>query len=439
MPRVDIMIEGATLVSPVGPDAAARVIERSAIAISAGRIAYAGASPAPAEFGSAAKVIDGSGLIAMPGLVNAHTHAAMTVFRGYADDMPLMEWLRGKIWPAEARLRAEDVYWGAKLACIEMIRAGVTTFADMYFFMDETAKAVSETGIRASLSRGLIGTLPGAAASLREGVDLCRRWQGAAGGRITTMLGPHAPYTCPRPFLEKIMDEARALGVGMHIHVSETQGEVEDCRRAHDGMSPVAYLDSFGFFELPVLAAHCVHVSDEDIEILRARRVGVAHNPGCNMKIASGAAPVPRMLKAGVKVGLGTDGAASNNNLDLLEEARIAAFLHKFVAGDPTVMPASQALYLATLGSARALGLDAEIGTLDAGKRADIVLMDSTGPHMRPAHDVVSHIIYSARASDVRTVIIDGRPVLEDGAFPYLDEMEVLARAEERAFALLRR
>lgn len=433
--RPDILISGAQIVSPreEGP----LVLPKGDIAVSGSKIAYVGPSPAPPQFQGAAKVIDGSGLVAMPGFVNAHTHAAMTLFRGFADDMPLMAWLTQKIWPAEARLKANDVYWGTMLACVEMIRAGVTTFADMYFFMDETAKAVDRTGMRASLSRGLIGNAPGAEQGLAEGKELCERWNGACGGRITTMLGPHAPYTCPRSFLEKVMEAASELGVGMHIHLSETEGEVRECKAVHGGLSPIELMATYGLFEFPVLAAHCVHVSDRDIEILSARGVGVAHNPGCNMKISSGIAPVPKMLKAGVRVGLGTDGAASNNNLDLLEEARIAAFLHKLASSDPTVLAAREALYLATLGSARALRLEETIGTIDEGKKADIVLMDSRRPHMYPRHDMVSHIVYSARSSDIRTVIIDGRVVMEDGVITTVDEEEVLARAEERAQALV--
>ncbi|NLG79790.1 MAG: amidohydrolase [Firmicutes bacterium] len=435
--KVDILISGAQVISP--REGRPLVLPKGDIAVAGSEVVYVGSSPAPQEFRSAAKVIDGSGLIALPGLVNAHTHAAMTMFRGFADDMPLMEWLTQKIWPAEARLEADDVYWGTMLACVEMIRAGVTTFADMYFFMDETAKAVERTGIRASLSRGLIGSASGADKAIAEGRELCERWNGACGGRITSMLGPHAPYTCPKDFLEKVMEVASELGVGMHIHLSETEGEVRECRNLHGGMSPIELMDSYGLFEFPVLAAHCVHVSERDIEILSAKGVGVAHNPGCNMKIASGIAPVPKMLKAGVRVGLGTDGAASNNNLDLLEEARIAAFLHKLASNDPTVLAAPEALYLATLGSARALRLEAQVGTLESGKKADIILMDSTGPHMYPHHDMISHIVYSARSSDVRTVIIDGKVVMEDGALTVVDEKEVLARAEERAQALVRR
>jgi 5-methylthioadenosine/S-adenosylhomocysteine deaminase len=438
--KTDILIEGATIISPGlirGSDESIVVVDEGSIAIDDERIVYVGPSPAPLEFQNAAKRIDASGLIALPGFVNAHTHAAMTLLRGYADDMVLMEWLEEKIWPIEAHLDSEDVYWGAMLACVEMIRAGVTTFADQYFFMDDTAKAVRDSGIRACLSRGLIATPPNSAEALRENIELCQNWDGAANGRITTMLGPHAPYTCPPDFLEKVMEAAEEFGVGMHIHLSETSGEVEESRAKHAGMSPIELMDSIGLFRFQTLAAHCVHVSPGDIEILSAKGVGVAHNPGSNMKIASGIAPVPAMLKAGVKVGLGTDGASSNNNLDLLEEARLAAFLHKLANNDPTVIPAGQALSMATLGGAKAMGMDSDIGSLELGKKADIILLDVNKPHMYPKHDLTSHVIYSARSSDVTTVIINGKPVMEDGVLTDIDEEEVLRTAEERAKALV--
>jgi len=318
-----------------------------------------------------------------------------------------------------------------------MIRAGVTTFADQYFFMDDTARAVRDAGIRASLSRGLIAASPNSSRALRENIELCEAWDGQANGRITTMLGPHAPYTCTVDFLEKVMEAAGELGVGMHIHLSETRGEVEESRARHGGMSPIELMDSIGLFEFRTLAAHCVHVSQKDIEILSSKGVGVAHNPGSNMKIASGIAPVPAMLKAGVKVGLGTDGASSNNNLDLLEEARLAAFLHKLANDDPTVIPAGQALALATLGGAKAMEMESEIGSLEPGKSADIILLDMNKPHMYPRHDLTSHIIYSARASDVTTVIINGELVMENGVLTGIDEQEVLGKAEEKAKALV--
>ncbi len=437
--NTDILIEGATIISCGlgGCNEKVAVLDEGAIAIDGDRIVYVGPSPAPDEFRDAAKRIDASHLIALPGFVNAHTHAAMTLLRGYADDMVLMEWLQEKIWPIEAHLGSEDVYWGAMLACIEMIRAGVTTFADQYFFMEDTARAARDTGIRACLSRGLIATSPNSDTALRENIELCQGWDGEADGRITTMLGPHAPYTCPVDFLEKVMEAANELGVGMHIHLSETLGEVEESRAKHCGMSPIELMDSIGLFEFQTLAAHCVHVSDKDIEILSAKGVGVAHNPGSNMKIASGTAPVPDMLKAGVKVGLGTDGASSNNNLDVLEEARLAAFLHKLANNDPTVIPAGQALVMATLGGAKAMGMASDIGSLEPGKKADIILLDTTKPHMYPKHDLTSHIIYSARASDVATVIINGKLVMEDSILIAIDEQKILRMADERAKALV--
>ena len=437
--KVDIVLEGMTVISPVssGKAETVTVIDKGTVAIGCGKILYAGPSPAPPEFRSAKKRIDASGMIALPGFVNAHTHTAMTLLRGYADDMVLMEWLEEKIWPIEAHLDSEDVYWGTMLACIEMIRAGVTTFADQYFFMDAAAKAVRDTGIRACLARGRIGASPDSSRALQENIDLYKAWHGEADGRITVMFGPHAPYTCPLDFLEKVMAAAEEYDAGMHIHLSETRGEVEESKARHGGMSPIELMDSIGLFEFRTLAAHCVHVSPKDIEILSAKGVGVAHNPTSNMKLASGIAPDPAMFKAGVKVGLGTDGASSNNNLELLEEARLAAFLHKLAENDPTVIPAGQALAMATLGGAKAMGMDSEMGSLEPGKKADLILLDVNKPHMHPRHDLISHIIYSARADDVATVIINGQTVMEDGVLVGVDEQEVLAKAEERAKALV--
>ena len=378
------------------------------------------------------EVIEAHGKAVLPGLVNTHCHAAMALFRGYADDMPLQDWLAHKIWPLERRLSAQDVYWGSLLACVEMIKGGITTFADMYFFMDEVARAVEESGIRASLSRGLIATIPGAGRSLREAKEFCAGWHGKANGRITTMVGPHAPYTCPPSFLEKVMDAARELKVGIHIHLSETRGEVEKSLEEH-GKSPVRLLDEIGLFEFPVLAAHCVHLSDEDLEVLAEKKVGVAHNPGSNLKLASGVAPISKMLVKGVKVGLGTDGAASNNNLDLIEEMRLSALIHKGFSGDPTACTAKAALGMATRGGAEALGLGGEIGTIEEGKRADLIIVDLDKPHLHPQHDIISNLVYSARADDVLTTIIDGKIVMKDRALVTLDEKEVMEGADKRA------
>ncbi len=386
----------------------------------------------PADF----TVIEGSGKVALPGLINTHTHAAMTLFRGYADDMPLMPWLEEKIFPAEARLEPEDVFWGTMLANLEMLRFGTTCFADMYFFMDEVAKTVEISGMRACLARGLVGVTPSGLESLEQGVAFAKNWQGQAQGRITTRLGPHAPYTCPAEYLKKVVAASDQLGVGLHMHLAETAGEVQDLVDA-TGLNPIQWMENLGAFQRPVLAAHCVHVTSEDLEILARHAVGVAHNPESNMKLASGVAPVPQMLLRGVTVGLGTDGAASNNNLDLFQEMRSAALLHKVFTQDPTVLPAYQVLEMATAGGARCLGLDQEIGQLKPGYKADVILVDLNKPHLCPRHDLAAHLVYAALASDVHTVIADGKILMQAGQILTLREKEIMEQVEARAKRLV--
>lgn len=389
-----------------------------------------------------ARVLDGRGKLCLPGLVNAHCHAAMTLLRGYADDMRLMPWLTEKIWPLEARLTGEDVYWGTLLACAEMLRAGITAFADMYFFMDEAARACADAGIRASLSVGMIaageggGVAPDAWDKLERAAEFCRRWEGAAGGRITTMLGPHAPYTCPPDFLRRVVEMAGELDVAIHIHLSETEGEVRRCRQEH-GCSPVQLMEAVGLFSRPVLAAHCVHVDEADLSVLARMRGGVAHNPLSNMKLASGVAPVAAMLAAGVPVALGTDGAASTNALGLFEEMRACSLLQKVTTGDPTAMPAREVLELATVGGARALGLEGRVGLLAPGYAADLVLLRLDEPRLTPLHDPWSLAVYSAQDGDVDTVLVDGRVVVEGGRLLTVDEEEVRREAARRAAALV--
>ncbi|MGO0122181.1 amidohydrolase [Desulfothermobacter acidiphilus] len=428
-----LLIKGVTVLPLTGPEA---IIKDGAIAVDEDRITYVGPTEGvPADF-APNRVIRGAHLLALPGLVNAHTHAAMTLFRGYADDLPLKSWLEEAVWPLEAKLRGEDVYWGTLLACAEMLLGGITTFADMYFFMDEVAEAVTKSGMRASLARGLIGTLPGAQKALKESEAFVRRWHGGACGRITCMLGPHAPYTCPPGYLEEVVVLARQLGVGIHIHLAETVHEVEEIRRQY-GVSPVEMLANSGVFEVPVLAAHGVHLSPAEQEFLAQRSAAICTCPESNMKLASGIAPVTELLSAGVTVALGTDGAASNNNLDMWEEMRAAAFLAKVSRQDPEALPAYRALELATVGGARALGLEREIGTLEVGKKADIVLVDLARPHLQPPHDPVSHLVYAARASDVDTVVVNGRIVVEGGRLLTLDPAEIMQRCREAARRLV--
>jgi 5-methylthioadenosine/S-adenosylhomocysteine deaminase len=378
-----------------------------------------------------ARVVDARGSAILPGLVNCHNHAAMALLRGYGADLPLRPWLEEKIWPAEARLTGEDVYWGTLLAAGEMLRGGTTTFADMYFFMDDAARAVEEAGIRAVLSRGLIGAAPDARQKLREGADFCRRWQGGAGGRITTMVAPHAEYTCPPDFLREAAAAARDLGVPLHIHLSETAAEVADCRRRH-GVSPPRLLADLGLLELPVLAAHAVHLDDDDVALLAQAGVGVAHNPVSNCKLASGVARVVDLLEAGVRVGIGTDGPASTDALGMWGEMRLAGWLQKVTRGNAAALPARRILEMATRVGADILGLGSVCGRLAPGLAADVVVVDLQRPHLVPHDDVAAALVYGASDADVSWVVVDGRVRVERGQVTGLDLERAMAEATAR-------
>jgi len=383
------------------------------------------------------KIIDCTNMLAVPGFVNTHTHAAMTLFRSYADDMQLMDWLQNKIWPAEGNLVAEDVYWGTLLSVAEMIKSGTTTFADMYFYMPEVGRAVAESGIRAVLARGMAGVAPNGAQALIESEDFFHQYHNAADGRITVMLGPHAPYTCPPEYLKKVVTAAQRLGAEIHIHLSETIGEVEECNKKY-GKSPIALMKELGVLDCGVLAAHCVHVSSADIQIMKDANVRVAHNPGSNMKLASGIAPVPEMLSAGLCVGLGTDGAASNNNLDMLEEIRLAAMLHKVHALNPLLIPAKTAVSMATSYGAKALGLGTVTGIIAPGYKADITLLNMHAPHWYPRNDRLSLLAYSANSGDVHTVMVNGKIVLDNKRLTTIDEEQVMYEANKRGLRLIK-
>lgn len=428
-----ILIKGATVITMEGHDA---IIPNGEIAVDGQTIVGVGPAGSAPEGFIPDKTLEATEMLALPGFVNCHTHAAMTMLRSYADDLPLMRWLNEKIWPLEARLEEDDIYWATMLCCLEMIRSGTTTFADMYFHMDRVAEAVERSGVRADLSRGMIGVGPEAEAALEYSRGFVSRWHGVAGGRITVRLGPHAPYTCPPDYLKRVIGLARELNVGIHIHLAETLSEMEEINQKY-GVSPIRLADSVGLFELPVLAAHCVHLDSADIDILAAKKVGVAHNPESNMKLASGVAPVTAMLKAGVRVGLGTDGAASNNNLDMLEEMRSAALLQKVSTMDPLALPSFQALGMATAGAAAALGMGDRIGMLKPGLKADIILMETRRPHLFPRHDWIANIVYAAQSSDVHTVIIDGNIVMEGRRVLTIDEEEVFSQVQARAERLV--
>ncbi len=377
--------------------------------------------------------IEGKNKLIMPGLVNAHTHAAMTLFRGYADDMALMNWLEKKIWPAEARLTPEDIYWGTMLAIGEMIRGGITCFADMYFHMDMVAQACLESGIRAALSQGLIGLDKAkGAAGIIESKNIVSRWHGAGEGRITIMLGPHAPYTCPPQYLVEVMEVAADLDLPLHIHLAETRNEVKESLQKHN-KRPVELMDSIGLFQHKVLAAHCVHLSQEEINILASKGVAIAHNPGSNLKLGSGIAPLADLLKEGALVALGTDGAASNNNLDILEELRLAALLAKGSQEDPSLIPAHQALDMATLNGVKSLFLEDGLGVLKTHSPADIIMLDLEKPHLNPLHELDAHLVYAAQSSDVEMVMVKGKILMEKRRLLTIDEERVFYEANTRA------
>jgi 5-methylthioadenosine/S-adenosylhomocysteine deaminase len=391
-------------------------------------IEYVGA--APPRIDSFDEVISLEGKAVLPGFVNTHGHAAMSLLRGYGDDLPLKTWLEEKMWPMEDRFGPEQVKWGTALSVLEMIKAGITCFEDMYVHMDQVAEVASEAGIRASLCRGVIG-LCSEEEQNRKWKDATRfvqDWNGKANGRITTMVAPHAPYTCSPRYIERFVQSAAEFRVPIHTHMSETKAEVE-LNVEQYGVRPVEHLRRLGVFDLPALVAHAVHLTDEEIETLAQYDVRVSHNPGSNLKLGSGIAPVPQMMEAGVRIGVGTDGPASNNNLDILEEIRLAALIHKGITLDPLAVPALSALQMGTVHGAEALFLEDIIGTLKPGKKADFITIDLTGPHMQPPHDIVSHIVYAASRDDVQDVYVDGQALMRDRECLTLDEEEIINRS----------
>ena len=377
------------------------------------------------------RIIAGRGRLVLPGFVNAHTHLGMTVLRGYGDDLPLMAWLQERIWPVEDQLTPEDVYWSALLAIGEMLKGGVTTCGDMYFHMEAAARAASEAGIRANLSRGIQDAGGSGLRGLQEAVAFCREWNGAASGRITTALGPHAPYTCSPEILRKTAQWAASLEVSVHIHVAETRDELKEVS-ARYGTTPLGILAESGLLELPVTAVHCVHLDKKDIQHAVEKDVKIVHCPTSNLKLGSGIAPVPQMLEAGLTVGLGTDSAASNNRLDLWQEMRLASLLHKGTCENPTAVPAHIALEMATYWGARALHLD-KVGRLLPGWKADLILVNTDDLHWQPASDLRGGVVYAGERADVSLVMVDGRVLYEEGSLLTIDEEKVCYEVGKRA------
>lgn len=371
-------------------------------------------------------IINGAHKLAMPGLVNSHTHSPMTLLRSYADDLNLEKWLFEYIFPAEEKLTADDIYWGSLLGIAEMLKSGTTCFADMYYFMEDVARAALDAGIRASLSRGCQKFNQddnNSKIRLKENIDLFNNFHLKNNGLITVMIGPHAPYTCTPDYLKECYDTAKALGIGMHIHIAETKTEIDTVIERY-GKSSVELMYDLGILDNTVLGAHCVHLTEHEIDIFKETGVNVAHNPTSNLKLASGTAPIKTYLDNGINVALGTDGASSNNNLNMFEEMHLASLIHKGASLDPTVVDAYQVLKMATVNGAKALGLN-NVGKIEKGYLADIIILDLDKPHFYPKHNLISNVVYSAQGSDVDTVIINGEILMQNREFTKLDFEEI--------------
>ena len=416
-------------------DSARRVIPRGAVAIDGRDIVAVDAADVVAARFRGRDSIDAEGAVVMPGLINTHTHAPMVLFRGLADDLALMDWLQKYIFPAEAKtVSPEFVRAGTRLAALEMIESGTTAYADMYYFEEEIGRATKAAGLRGVLGQTIIGFPVPDARTPAEGLARTERFakEFAGDDLITPAVAPHAMYTNDPDTLKACRALADRLHIPLITHLAETQDEVKTAAEKYHA-TPTAFLDSLGFFGPRTLVAHAVHVTAEDISLLAKRHVGVSHNPESNMKLASGIAPVEAMRKAGVTVGLGTDGAASNNDLDMFEAMRQAAFLHKLVTGDPRAIPAPVAVEMATIDGAKALGLEKEIGSLETGKRADLIVVSMSSARQTPMYDPVSHLVYVTRGDDVTTTIVNGKILMRHRQVLTVDRRQVLADA--RAFA----
>ena len=428
--KVDLLVDGGTIVTM---DASRNVLENSAIAVRGERILDLGPSREIKKRYDAKRLIPAQGTLIIPGLINTHNHAPMTLLRGIADDLKLDEWLQKYIFPIEARNVTKDfVEWGTALACVEMIRSGTTTYADMYYFEDQVAEVTARTGMRGVLGETIIqyaapdSRTPEDALAYTE--SFIKRWKSSS--LIIPAVAPHAAYTNSAETLKACKLLADQYNVPIMIHVSETQDEMAQIRNKY-GMSPTRWLETLGILGPDVLFNHGVWLSEEDLAIVKKHGVSISHNPESNMKLASGTAPVPRMLSLGIDVGLGTDGAASNNNLDIFEAMDFAAKLHKLINMDPTVLPAFQVLEMATIGGARALNMSRDIGSLEKGKKADFILVGTNAAHLQPLYNVYSQIVYDAKGSDVKTSVINGKVVMLNGKVLTLDETQILKKAKE--------
>jgi 5-methylthioadenosine/S-adenosylhomocysteine deaminase len=430
--RVSLIVTGGTVLTQ---NAAHRIVAPGALAIDGTDIVDVDTPAAIAAKYQASETIDARDQIVLPGLINTHTHAPMVMYRGLADDLALMDWLQKYIFPAEAKtVSPELVRIGTRLAALEMIESGTTAFVDMYYFEEEIAKTTVEAGLRGVLGETIIQFPVADARTPAEGLARAERFikEFTDNGLIVPAVAPHALYTNDKATLVASAELSRRYGVPLLIHFAETEDEVRIAREQYQ-MTPTAYLESAGVLGPKTIGAHGIWVTDEDIAILRRRGAGVAHNPESNMKLASGAAPVTKYLAAGVALGLGTDGAASNNDLDMFEAMRQASFLAKHATRDPTAVPAQTALDLATIGGARVLGMAHLIGSLEAGKRADLITVSMRAARQTPIYDPVSHLVYVTRGDDVRTTIVNGKILMKERQVRTLDRATVIADANRLA------
>jgi 5-methylthioadenosine/S-adenosylhomocysteine deaminase len=430
--EVDLVVTGGVVLTA---DANWNIYDPGAVAVDGGAIVGLGPREEIEKAYRGRERIDANGKLVMPGLLNAHTHAPMTLFRGIADDLPLETWLYKYIWPAETKLLSPDfVRLGTQLAAAEMIRSGTVLFCDMYYFEDDIAGACKEAGLRVVIGEALVDFPTANCKTPEDQLNyteyLLRQWNDDS--LVVPSVQPHSPYAASSELMQQAKALADEYGAPYLLHVSETQSEVQESIEKY-GCTPVGRLADLGVLGPTTVAIHGVHLTDEDIELLAQHEASVVHCPESQLKLASGFTPVPKLLEAGVKVGLGTDGAASNNDLNMFGEMGTAAKVHKVMAGDPTVVDARQALSMATLEAARVLGLQDRLGSLEVGKRGDMIVLDLDVPHMVPVYNITSHLVYAAHSSDVRTVIIEGRVVMRDRELLTLDEDDIFAQAREMA------
>ncbi len=404
----------------VTQDPSRTVMRDASVYVEDGRITHTGReTPRTAD-----RILDGEGMILLPGLINTHTHVPMVIFRGYADDMPLQEWLSNKIWKLEPNMTSEECYWAAMLGCLEMITSGTTTFNDMYFFVENVARAVQDAGLRAVLSSVIIEMAPDPKLHKENADKVLQFLSGLRNPLLTAAIAPHAPYSCSEETLLWAKERADKKHLLVHTHIAETKTEQADIENKRK-MKVVEYLDEIGFLGPNVIGAHCVWLTRKEVGLLGESGTRAAHCPVSNMKLAvGGVAPLQEMLQSHVCVGLGTDGAASNNTLSMFETMKFCALLHKHTRSDATVLPAQMALDLATIGGARALGMEDKIGSIEAGKRADMILVDTRSPNMTPIHGretIISDLVYSAGGANVDTTIVDGNVLMENRKLTVLD------------------